>query len=194
MPRPGVTSAFAVAVAAKVIRPCFLVRLQFKTDTLNIWTGFYPLTWGGVTFDGVGTLMGISGMSEDSEVNAKNVTISLSGIPSDIISKALTEVQRGLAAQVYFGLFEADGVTLIPDPVLAYIGRMDQPTITDSGDTCTISINIENALVDMNRSVWRRYTDVDQQMDHPDDLGCAFVAGIQEEQIYFGQLPQSVNN
>jgi hypothetical protein len=194
MPRPGVTPQFALAISAKVIRPCILVSLQFKTEVLNLWTGNYELSWGGRTWNPVGTLMAISGISEDSEVNAKNVTISLSGIPSDLIGLALTEVQRGLSATVYLGLFEANGVTLVPDPVVAYVGRMDQPTINDAGDSCTISINLENALVDMNRSVWRRYTSDDQQLDHPGDLGCAFVASIQNYQAYFGSLPQSQNN
>jgi hypothetical protein len=194
MPRPGVTSEFAEAIAAKVIRPCFFVRLQFKTAILNLWTGRYPLTWGGVTFDGAGLLLSMKGISEDSEVVAKNVTITISGIPSSVIPLALNEVQRGLSAQVYLGLFRDDKVTLVPDPVIAFIGRMDQPDIKDAGDTCSIAINVENALADMNRSVWRRYTDADQQLDHPGDLGMSFVASIQEIQIYFGQLPQSINN
>lgn len=194
MPRPGVTPQFAAAIGARVIRPAFFVRLQFKTEVLDIWTGLYPITWGGVTFQGAGMLMSISGIGENSEVMADGVTVTLSGIPSSLISLALNEVMRGLTVQIYLGLFDVDGVTLIPDPVLAYIGKMDQPDISDSGDTCTITVGVENALVDMNRSVWRRYTDVDQQIDHPGDLGMAFVSTIQEVQIYFGQLPQSINN
>jgi hypothetical protein len=194
MPRAGVTVAFATAMAARVIRPCFLVQLQFKTDVLNLWSGTYPVIFGGATFEGAGSLMTISGISEDSTVEAKNVTITVSGIPSEIINDALNETQRGLKAQVYLGLFEQDGVTLVPDPVLAYTGRIDQPSITDSGDTCTIAINIENALADMNRPVDRRYTDADQQHDHPGDLGCSFIAAIQNIQIYFGSLPSNVNN
>jgi hypothetical protein len=170
------------------------VQLQFKTETLYLWSGLYSTTWNGNVYFGAGPLLSISGISENSTVEAKNVTISVSGIPSDIIGLALGEVQRGLPASVYFGLFEADGVTLIANPVLAYVGKMDQPTITDAGDACTIGINVENALVDMNRSVWRRYTDADQQMDHPGDLGCSFVPSIEEIQIYFGRLPQSTNN
>lgn len=194
MPRPGVTPAFATACAAQVIRPCLFVQLQFKSETLYLWSGLYTTVWNGNTYFGAGSLLSITGISEDSTVEAKNVTISVSGIPSDIVGLALTEVQRGLPAQVYFGLFEQDGVTLVANPVLAYVGRMDQPTINDAGDSCTIGINVENALVDMNRSVWRRYTDADQQLDYPGDLGCSYVQAIQEQEIYFGTLPQSVNN
>jgi hypothetical protein len=193
MPRPGVTPQFAAAVASKVIRPFFLFRLQFKSDYLNLWTGLYPLTWGGITWTPSGTLLSVSGISEDSEVAAKNVTLTLSGVPNDILGYALTDIQRGLSAQIYFGLFDTDGKTIIPNPVLAYSGRVDQPKITDGGDTCTISVNVENPLVDMNRPVDRRYTDADQQRDFPGDLGCSFVNSIQNFVSYFGQIPGNTN-
>lgn len=195
MPRPGMTTAFASALGAKVIRPFLLYRLQFRSDVLNLWTGLYELTWGGITWSPSGALLSVSGISEDAEVDAKNVTLTLSGVPSSILGYALTEIQRGLSAQIYLGLFEADGKTIIPNPVLAYSGRMDQPSLHDGSDsdTCSISINIENPLADMNRPVDRRYTDADQQMDHPGDLGCSFVNSIQHYVSYFGQLPQDTN-
>ena len=43
----------------------------------------------------------------------------------------------------------------------------------------------------MNVAVDRRYTDEDQQMDYPGDLGFQFVNGIQEAQIYWGRSPSS---
>jgi len=194
MPRPGLTPAFIAAISAPVIRPAFFIRAQFKTDWFNTWTGTYDLTWGAITYHGTGSALGITGISEDTTVEAKGVTLSLSGVPSDLLGDCLNEFVRGYPAQVYLGLFEADGVTLVPDPVLAYSGRLDQPTLNDAGDACTISIAIENALVDMNRSVYRRYTDADQQLDHPGDLGCQFVPSIQEVTTYFGSLPLSQNN
>ncbi len=194
MPRPGVTPAFATAMAAKVIRPFLLFDLQFKSEGLYLWTGLYPLSWDGKTWEGSGKLLTVSGMSEDSEVNAKNVTLTLSGVPSTVLGYALTDIQRGLPAQVFLGLFDTDGKTIIANPVLAYAGRIDQPTLSDGGETCTISLNLENPLVDMNRPVDRRYTDADQQMDHPGDLGCGFVNSIQNFVSYFGQIPSSVNS
>jgi hypothetical protein len=193
MPRPGLTSDFVAALQAKVIRPFLLYRLQFRSDLLNLWTGLYELSWGGITWYRSGALMSVTGISEDADLDAKNVTLTLSGIPSSILTDALTEIQRGLAAQIYLGLFEADGKTIVPNPVLAYSGRIDQPNITDSGDTCSISVNVENPLIDKNRPVDRRYTDADQQMDHPGDLGCSFVNAIQHYVSYFGQLPQDTN-
>lgn len=194
MPRAGVTTTFAAAIAAPVIRPFYLIQIEFTNETLYLWTGLGTLTWNGQIYQGAGTLLSIEGVSEDSEVVAKGVTLKLSGANSVIALEAINNIQRGLPVFIYLGLFEADGKTVVPNPVLDYVGRTDQPTIEDAGDSSTITLAIENALADMNRSVWRRYTDADQQLDHPGDLGMQFVPNIQELQVYFGQLPQSRNN
>ena len=57
-----------------------------------------------------------------------------------------------------------------------------------------ISINCENRLLDMNTPVDRRYTQDDQQIDHPGDMGFQFVNGITEINIYWGKSPTTSNN
>jgi hypothetical protein len=99
----------------------------------------------------------------------------------------------GLPVSVTLGVFDTNNA-LIADPVCCFSGRMDQPTIDVTGTLATIAINCENRLVEMNVAVDRRYTDEDQQMDYPGDLGFQFVNGIQEAQIYWGRSPSSQNN
>jgi hypothetical protein len=53
------------------------------------------------------------------------------------------------------------------------------PTITDSGDTCTLEITFENALISLQLAPNRRFTDVDQQIDFPGDTGMAYV-GVEQ--------------
>ena len=126
-------------------------------------------------------------------MSAKGVTLTLSGIDPTLLTDVLGEFQAGLPALVYLGVFDDTGA-LIADPVCCFSGRMDQPTIDISGTAATIAINCENRLVEMNMSVERRYTDEDQQLDYPGDLGFQFVNGIQDSQIYFGRSPSSKNN
>jgi hypothetical protein len=90
--------------------------------------------------------------------------------------------------------------------VLSYQGKMDQPSIDDSGKTCTVSISCENVLVDLNRDCYRRYTNDDQQLDlaatltrlglpsNTIDTGLRWVAGLQEQITFWGQMPSSINN
>ena len=81
MPRT-MTTAMATALCAPVVRMAILASLQLGDNTIYVWTGLGPMTWNGITFQGVGSFGDISAISEDSNVEARNVTISLSGIPS----------------------------------------------------------------------------------------------------------------
>lgn len=204
MPRV-LTTAMINALSAPVVRLAVLASLQFADNLVNVWTGLGPMTWNSLTFQGVGTLGTISAMSEDSDVSAKNVTISLSGIPSSMMNEVLSEVRVLRTANIWLALYDTSN-NLIANPVLSYQGKMDAPEITDDGQTCTCTISLENVLVDLNREVWRRYTDEDQQMDlaatltrlslSPStvDTGFTHVAGLQEQITFWGRVPSSVNN
>jgi hypothetical protein len=187
------TSAYQAAISSAILRPALFVQATFVSGPLYVWSGMGPITWNGQTWIGVGTLGTVSTIEEGSTVSAKGVTLTLSGLDPTLLEDVMEEFQVGLPALVYLGVFDATGA-LIADPVCCFSGRMDQPTIDISGTTASIAINCENRLVEMNVSVERRYTDEDQQLDYPGDLGFQFVNGIQDAQIYFGRSPSSKNN
>jgi hypothetical protein len=184
---------YMAAIAAAELRPALFVEAWFRTGPIYVWSGVGELSWGGHTWVGIGTLGSVSTIEEGATVEAKGVTLSMSGIDIDLLDEVLNEFQVGLPALVYLGLFDADG-DLIPDPVISWAGRIDQPTIDIDENTATISIACENRLVDMNVAVDRRYTNEDQQLDHPGDRGFEFVPAIQDVMIYWGRSPSSSNN
>jgi hypothetical protein len=193
MPR-NMTVAYLAAIVSRDLKPALFIEANFTSGPVYIWSGFGPITWNGQVWTGLGSLVGVSTIEEASAVSAKGITLSLSGIDVTLLTGILDEFQLGLPAVVSLGLFDATGVTLIASPVTSFAGRMDQPTLDVSGTKATISVNCESRLVDMNTSVERRYTDEDQQLDYPGDLGMSFVNGIQETQIYWGRTPSSKNN
>ena len=193
MPRPDATAAFITALAQPMIRPAFFVQATFATATLYLWTGRGNVSWNGQTWIGVGTLGTVSTIEEGSTVKARGITLTMSGIDATALSDVLNEVQQGLPALVYFGLFD-DSLALIPNPVTGFAGRMDQPTLDVDGTTASISIACESRLMDMNTPAERRYTQEDQQRDYPNDEAFQFVNGIQETTIYWGRTPNSTNN
>ena len=204
MPRV-MTSAMATALSAPVVRMALFADLTFADNTIHVWTGLGNVTWNGNTYQGVGAFADISEMSEDSNVEAKSVTISLSGIPSSLLNEVLLEVRVLGTCNIYLALYDSTG-TLIETPILSYQGKMDEPQLVDDGKTCICKINLENVLVDLNRPVYRRYTDADQQMDLAAtvaalgmptgtvDTGFTHVAGMQEQITFWGRMPSSVNN
>ncbi len=182
----------ATALCAPVVRPAIFFEGQFAASTLYAWTGVGTIAWNGHNWLGIGHLTSFSAISEDSTVEAQNVEVGLSGIPTDALTDALSETRLLDQAQMWLGCFDDNGA-LVPDPILIYVGMMDAPLISDDGAELTIKLSLENILVDLNRSVWRRYTADDQAMDYPNDTGFQHVAGIQEITLYWGVSPNGSN-
>ena len=192
MPR-SVSDAMIAALASDQVRPAIFVQVTFTTGSVYLWNGYGPINWNGQSWLGIGTFGSVSTMEESSSVEAKGITLTLNGIDPTLLSDVLVDYQTGLPALVWLGLFDSNR-QLIPSPLLAFAGRMDQPTISLDGATASISIACESRLLDMNVSVERRYTNEDQQLDYPGDRGFEFVNSIQEVSIYWGRTPTNRNN
>lgn len=169
------------------------MEAYFTSGPLRVWSGGGTITWNGNSWTGIGTLGSVSTIEEGSNVEARGITLTMSGIDVTLLSGVMTEFQQALPVTVWLALFDNSNA-LIADPVTGFAGRMDQPIIQADGQTATISINCENRLLDMNVSVERRYTNEDQQLDHPGDVGFEFVNSIQEVTIWWGKSPSSHNN
>lgn len=192
MPRP-MSAAFLTAITSQNLRPAIFIEAHFVSGPVYVWTGGGTIAWNGHSWQGVGTLVGISPIEEGANIQARGITLTMSGIDATLLGDILLEFQQGLPVLLYLGMFDASG-NLIADPIVSWAGRMDQPTIDMDGQTATISISCENRLVDMNVAVDRRLTNEDQQLDHPGDRGLEFEASIQDVMIYWGRSPSSHNN
>src|SRR5579864_2120985 len=181
----SMSAAYLAAITSQQINPVLFVQVNFTTGPVYVWSGVGNIYWNGITWSGVGSLGSISVIEEGANVQARGITLTLSGIDATLLTGILTEFQQGLPAIVYLGLLDASG-NLIASPIISWSGRSDQPSVTMDGQTATISINCENRLVDMNVAVDRRYTNEDQQLDHPGDRGMEFVSSIQDVMIYWG--------
>jgi len=163
----------------------WLYEGEFASGWVRLWSGIGPLSWDGETWSGVGTLLGMSGADETTEVRAARLIISLSGVPSDLLAAALGDARSGKPGRVYLAFFT--GGSIVADPALHFEGRLDVPAIEDGPDTATISISYESELIDLERARERRYTPEDQSIDYPGDLGFAYVAALQDAQITWGR-------
>ena len=185
----NVTDQVGQAAAADTVRPFVLVELDFPEKPVRVWSGVGALTWDGQRFEGVGDLGKIGTMSETTELMATNVTLELSGIPTDQVDHvdaSLREAYQGRAVRIWYGFFD-EFWAVIPSPVLVWAGVMDAPEITDNGSSITVSLSAENRLVDMSRVRVRRYTDADQQERFPGDRACEYVPALQDAEIPWGK-------
>lgn len=180
-------TAMSTAVAADYIRPILLVHCDFDSGDLNMWTGIGSLLHDGKTYVGTGNLLDISGLQETNQLAAQGITVTLSGVLSSLLEKARDEDYQGRTLEVLFGAIDDNG-DIIDDPVVMFSGFMDTMTILDGGDTATISISVENRLIEFERTRVRRYTAEDQKIDYPDDKGLEFVAALEEKEIVWGRM------
>lgn len=177
-------TGMAAAVSAATVAPVFLAQLNWPTGTVYAWTGYGDISWNAQTWVGTGHLGGISDIRESSDGSANGITLSMSGIPSAEIARALEGNSQRQPGKVYFGVLSSAGTFAI-DPYLIFDGVIDVCPVEDFGETATISVQLEKELIDM-RTRGRRYTHEDQQLDHPGDLGFEYVAGLADKEIMWG--------
>lgn len=192
MPR-AMSSDLLAAIQASLLRPAIFVDITFADGTVFMWSGSGPITIGGHTWLGVGSFGGISVIEENTNVEARGITLTLSGIDSAMLAEALQQIQIGQPVTVWIGFYDPTN-TFVIAPIPAWSGRVDQPTIELGGDKSVISLNAENILLSMNVATDRRYTLEDSQINTPGELGFQFVNSISEITLYWGSQAVASQN
>ena len=192
MSRTLSTEMQAVA-SADLVRPIYLVKMEFDSGDVNLWSGLGNLVYNGDTYIGTGDLMAISPVKESEELIANGVNFTVSGIKQSLVSIARDEPYQGRQITLYLGAFD-ENADIISSPVILFGGFMDVMTISDSGETSTISISAENKLIAFDRASVRRFTAEDQKIDYPLDKGFEFVSQIAQQEIIWGRPTPSSRN
>jgi len=196
-------------LTAEAIQPFFAVELFFNTQTLRFWTGLGNLTVGGETYTGTGQLLQIGEIGETAQISARGATLTLSGIPSNLISLALNEPYQGRLCKIFFGAIDANRAYLTDESgnyILAedssridlstgnpneiveiFSGYMDQMNIEEGAETSTIGLSVESKLIDLERPRVFRYTDQNQKSRFPNDKGFEFVEDLQDKRFNWGR-------
>lgn len=168
-------------LAAVFKRPVLFYEGEFAgSQFLRLWSGVGEKTWDSKTWTGAGNLLGCSEIKETAGTVAESVTVSLSGMPSELIALVHLHAQHGLPGSVWLGFLNA-AEAVVADPYLAFKGRLDVPDIVDNGDDCVISITYEGFLVDLKRPRVFRWDHETQQIFHPGDRGFEYVAALQDQ-------------
>ncbi len=203
-------ATMATGVEAASIDVFFAIELFFDTTTLRFWSGLGEATIQGNTYVGSGNLIQISSVDESMDISAKGATLTLSGLPSNLLSLALQEPYQGRKCRIYFGL--KDNATQFlqteageflqtetgayfdltvgePEAVMTEIftGFIDQMNIDEGAETSTIALYVESRLIDLQKSRERRYTSESQKSRFPEDKGFEFVESLQRQTFSWGR-------
>ena len=174
-----------LALSSAELYPFFAIELMFTTSPLYLWTGLGDLTIGGITYVGTGNLLQISEVKETADIAAAGAMLTLSGVPSEILSLALEEPYQGRLCYIKFGMLENLGnPTSLTD---LFVGYMDQMNISEQADTCTIALAIESKLIDLERPRIERYTSASQKARYAGDLAFDFIPDLQDKPLSWGR-------
>jgi len=184
MPRT-LDSAFASAVAAGEVYPAILVEGLFDSGALRLWSGIGDLSWNSYTWTGAGNVLTVEAITERGDVQALGTSVTLSGIPSTLVSLALAEPYQGRIVRIYQALLTSAGA-VVDDPDERFTGRADVMSISDDAQTAIITMSVESRLIDLQRPRERRYTNEDQKTRSAADRGFEYVASIQDQPIKWG--------
>lgn len=182
------------------IYPFFTVELMFDTttvihngETINVtplyfWTGLGDLTANSITYTGTGNLMSISEVTETADISAAGATISLTGIPTDIIAMALKTPYQGRLCRIKFGVLDANtGSGNATGLTTLFVGYMDQMNIDEGPETSTIALAVESKLIDLERPRINRYTSGSQKSRFAGDKAFDFIPDLQDRPLAWGR-------
>lgn len=174
----------SAALAAGHVAGISFVQLDFATP-VRLCSLPYTVNWNGQSWIGAGSLGSISPVGENGDLQAQGIQLSLTGVDSSLVSTALGEAYQGKPCQVWFCPLDPTNGQMIGAPIRVFVGRIDTMAI-EVGEKATITLAGESRLVDFFRPRISRYTDAEQQILYPGDLGLQYVNDLQEATVNWG--------
>ena len=178
---PFFSESAAAALAGRTVRVATLVRLEFASQTMRVWTGFGALSAGGHDWSGeFGT---ISGIEVPHGSSAPVTTLGLSGVDPDLVAKALdasAEV-KGRPATILLQFFD-EAWQVLDAPYAVMSGVMDVMGIDrPDAQNCTISVKVERLLTRRVVPPFGMLSDRDQKSRFPGDRGLEQMIAMQNK-------------
>jgi hypothetical protein len=109
------------------------------------------------------------------------------GVPQSkttLLYEALQDIRTGAPAKIWYGLMSSG--SFLGTPYLIFSGQVDKPTMKASVDTLSITLALENRLVNLQRPNARRYTAADQRLYFPTDSAFNWVEILNDMALVWG--------
>lgn len=177
-----------------------LARLHWDTDTpyngpLRLCNAYQNIYWdeagtGEEEYIGLGHMAQLSPVPESNELAAQQLQLTLSGIPSYLITDIFAkDAYQNNPCYIWYGLLDKQTYAVQGGqngPVLIFAGLMDYCTF-EFGQQATIQLTVSSRLTDWERPRGGRYNDSHQRnYVDPTDSGFKYVVPLQSKEIRFG--------
>jgi len=180
-----ISVAQQTALDAGVARPVAFVEIDWTSGVQRYCTAGASIAWDEETWTAVGTLVEFGEVEETEDAVSTGVTMTLSGVPSSLLSLALSEHIQGRAVRMWLAPMD-EAYALIGTPVLEYSARCDVliHEHTEEG-VASLTLTTESRMAALLGAATRRYTDEDQQAQYAGDDFFKFVPAMNERLIVF---------
>ena len=178
-----IAAANLTEINAAHLHQIVMVKLEFDTP-LYVHSGIGTIVYDSNSYLGVGQFGNISNMTETEILRPTSLTLTLSGVDSNLITEALDSGDYGDTVTIYLGYRQDDG-TLVADPLLLWRGFFEFASISQ-GDQSVVSITVQHDLAILNETDGSRFTDEDQQVRFSGDVGFEFIADMANLKLIWG--------
>lgn len=156
-----------------------LVEMQLTSSTLYVATCPIDIEWSGNTYLG-GRQVAIDEIKDQGgEVQALRFT--LSGVPSELLSLALSEPIQGRPVYVRAALLDPD-TQQVGAVIPLWSGQLDQMPVRHGGETSVITVTAEHRGIAFARAKPLRYTDADQRRLFAGDRALEYLVSQSQHQ------------
>ena len=148
------------------------------------------------SYDGLGQLMAVTNTTSNLRATSEELTVTISGIPSNNIPAILDNKVKGSSIKVYRAFFNpttGELLSISGNPAGKFNGVVSNFEIADDldigGDTATVSLVLTcNSVVDLlnNKITGRRTNPIDQKALYPSDQSMDRVPSLSKANFNFG--------
>ena len=170
----SLTSSVKTELASDKLNPVTLVYLGISTGSR--YTDHYKdISYDGNTYTASSLLLGVSDVSESSEVAVDSITVSFTGADQTIISLLLNNDYMDKEAEIYKGFLD-ESQALIADPFLLFKGRIESFSIQEDANSSQVAVSIASHWADFEKQKGRKTNTNSQELFFANDVGFDFAA------------------
>ena len=153
-----------------------LGAIEFGEDVVRVTDAGVNIIWGGNTYVG-GDLIEVDPIPESAELRTAQVRVRINGVQLARIAQFLAYHYLGRKLRIWRAWFD-DAGAIIVDPMVFFIGELDEPTFHEDPEarTATIEWLCTSPWGDFERRNGRHTNHAEQQLHFPGDRGFEYVS------------------
>lgn len=163
------TTALKNELATDSLQPITLVYINVGTG-FRFTDHYKDITYDSNTYSASSLFTKLTSVTESSEVEVSNITLSFSGADQTIISLFLSNNYMEKEAEVYKGLLNTSEA-VIADPFLLFKGRIESFSIDESINQSNANIVVASHWSDFSKIEGRKTNTGSQQIHFSTDKG-----------------------